>query len=159
MTATELIAHMEATRTDMDNALAGLTDAQLTEPGVVGDWTVKDILAHLTAWEVELVTVLGQFGRGQKPRPVPWADEEVEALNAKWHVEYQSRPLERVLEDFEAVRLQTIRQVERLTPADLATPRPWIHGHTLTELIRIETYEHEAEHVAHLRQWRAARGY
>jgi len=35
---------------------AGLSDAQLMEPGVTGDWSVRDILAHVTTWEEEALT-------------------------------------------------------------------------------------------------------
>ena len=30
---------------------AGLNEAQLAQPGVTGDWSVIDILAHVAAWE------------------------------------------------------------------------------------------------------------
>ncbi len=32
---------------------AGLSDSQLTEAGVTGKWSVKDIIAHVTWWEEE----------------------------------------------------------------------------------------------------------
>lgn len=159
MNHTDLLKALAASRAELDAALAGLTDEQMTEPGVLNDWTVKDILAHLTAWEVELVTVLGKLARGQTPKPVGETDAETNALNAKWHKDYQSRPLDRVLEDYQAVRPQSIRQVERLTEADLTTPRKWLKGRPLLELILAETIEHDAEHLPHLREWRKAKGY
>lgn len=159
MTRDELLTALKNARAEMENALAGLTEAQMTEPGVVGEWTVKDLLAHLTAWEVEVVTTMGHLQRGQRIKAVAWTDEDVQRLNTQWHIDYKDRPLERVLADYRAVRPQTLRQVERLTEADLREPRPWLNGDTLEKMIAIETFEHEAEHLPHLRAWRTAKGY
>jgi hypothetical protein len=30
---------------------ARLSDAEMMQPGVTGDWSVRDILAHVTTWE------------------------------------------------------------------------------------------------------------
>lgn len=159
MNHSDLLQALAASRPEVDAALAGLTDEQLIESGVLGDWTVKDVLAHLTAWEVELVTALGKLARGQTPKPVGETDAETDALNAKWHTDYPARPLDRVLADYRSVRPQTIRQVERLTDADLTAPRQWLKGGALHDMILSETIEHDAEHLPHIRAWRTAKGY
>ncbi|HEV7126446.1 MAG TPA: maleylpyruvate isomerase N-terminal domain-containing protein, partial [Ktedonobacterales bacterium] len=46
---------------------AGLPDAQLLEPGVMGDWSVKDILAHVTTWEQEALKHLPLIIEGGRP--------------------------------------------------------------------------------------------
>lgn len=159
MMHSDLLKSLAVSRAEMDEALTGLTEAQMIEPGVLNDWTLKDVLAHLTAWEVELITVLGQLARGQTPKPVGENDAETDALNARWHNDYRSRPLNRVLADYQRVRPQTIRQVERLTETDLTAPRQWLKGGTLHDQILSETIEHDAEHLTHIRTWRKAKGY
>lgn len=159
MNHSELLKALAASRAEVDDSLAGLTDEQMVEPGVLNHWTLKDVLAHLTAWEVELVTALGKLARGQTPKPVGETDAETDALNAKWHTDYQARPLDRVLADYHRVRPQTIRQVERLTDADLTAQLKWLKGGTLHDLILSETIEHDTEHLPHIREWRKAKGY
>jgi Mycothiol maleylpyruvate isomerase N-terminal domain len=50
---------------------AGLSDAQLMEPGVTGAWSIRDIIAHVTTWEEEalnhLPAVLAARGRHGTP--------------------------------------------------------------------------------------------
>ena len=46
---------------------AGLSGARLTEPGVTGDWSVKDILAHVTTWEEEALKHLPVIMAGRHP--------------------------------------------------------------------------------------------
>jgi uncharacterized protein (TIGR03083 family) len=62
-----LLELIRAERVRLDETIGGLSDDQLTEPGVVGDWSVKDILAHLSAWERRLAQrVKGQPETGSE---------------------------------------------------------------------------------------------
>ena len=47
-------------RAILNDAIAGLSPDQLHITGVIGLWSVKDMLAHLVAWESEVVTALNQ---------------------------------------------------------------------------------------------------
>ena len=42
---------------------AGLSAARLTEPGVVGDWSVREVIAHVTTWEEEALRQLEETHR------------------------------------------------------------------------------------------------
>jgi len=44
-----------------------LSDAQLMKPGVTGDWSVRDILAHVSTWEEEALTHLPLILEGGTP--------------------------------------------------------------------------------------------
>lgn len=153
MKKTELLAAMEKSRAELDAALAGLTPEQMADPGALGDWSVKDILSHLTAWEAEAVTLLAKTRQG-KTYPAVHSDEEIEALNARWHKENKNRPLERVTADHAGVRKQMLRQLEGCTDTELNAPRPALKNGTLVEWVKGDTFEHEAEHAAHIVQWR-----
>jgi len=48
MTKTQLLNKLEQAWAAFQASYAGLIDAQLTETGVTGDWSVKEILAHVT---------------------------------------------------------------------------------------------------------------
>lgn len=151
MNPKDLLRALADTRAQTEAALAGLTEDQLVDPGVIGDWSVKDILAHLTAWEAELVTLLVKVKRGQKPTwPAP---AEFDDLNTKWHKETKNRPLDRVLADWRGVRKQTVRQVEGLTEADLNQKWGWLRNRVAHDLIAANSYSHEAEHLAQIQAW------
>ena len=46
---------------------AGLSDAELLEPGVTGAWSVRDIIAHVTTWEEEALKHLPLVLMGKRP--------------------------------------------------------------------------------------------
>ena len=159
MNQQELIQALEDGRERFLDVVEGLPDAGWVEGGVVGEWSVKDILAHLSRWEAELIALLYQAGLGRKPTTAQFSSASEDTLNAKWYLESKDRPLERILTDFEGVREQTIRRVQTIVDADLTDPKryPWLKGKPLADWIASDSIEHEAEHAAQIRQWRQTR--
>ncbi len=49
----QVFQKLEQAWTELKESYAGLSDVQLMEPGVMDEWSVKDILAHVTTWEEE----------------------------------------------------------------------------------------------------------
>jgi len=47
----QFITKLETAWSAFEASYAGLPASKLTHPGVVGDWSVKDILTHITTWE------------------------------------------------------------------------------------------------------------
>jgi uncharacterized damage-inducible protein DinB len=156
ITRQQLLAALAEARHETEAAIAGLSAAQLQMPGAAGNWTVKDVLAHITAWEVEMHTALGKVRRGLKPGRVRWDKAAIALQNERWYAQYKDRPLERVLEDFNGVRRQTQRLVERLSDAELAAALKWWNGMLFAKWIRDFTVDHEADHLLGLRAFRAA---
>lgn len=154
MKQAELLTAVQQSRAALETALAGLTPEQLTTPGVIENWTIKDVLAHLTAWEVAMVTNLGKAQRGQTPKVPQWTDATRRQQNEQWWQEYQTRPLERVLADWQGVRKQTLRLLEATKEAELAAPLKWWQKHPLWAYIHSNTAEHEAKHTQAILTWR-----
>jgi uncharacterized protein (TIGR03083 family) len=153
----ELLAVLETARARLDAALDGLDPDELTVPGPVGEWSVKDLLAHITAWDVDLLTNLGKFKRGQKPGRTAWDSDGIQAQNTAWHAELKDRPLERVVADFDSVHEQLLRQVRGLTDAELEAPADWLQGRPLFQYFVDHVVTHENEHAAELARWRTER--
>lgn len=157
MTKSEILTALNEGRERFLEAIEDLTPDQMKETGVVGEWSVKDTLVHLTRWEAELVKLLWQASQGQKPTSAHFSSSSVDDLNARWYQESRSRPLERILEDFHGVRAQTVRRVEDFSDEDLTDPKRylWLNDAPLWEWIAGDSFEHEAEHGAQIRAWRA----
>lgn len=156
MTKQELIYHLETTRETFLDAIINLPIEAYELPGVIGDWTLKDILAHLSRWEAELIKLLWQTQQGKKPSSVHFEPGlDVDRINAQWLQESKQRSLERVLEDFHAVRNQTILRVEGFAEKDLNDPHryPWLKGTPLCTWIANDSYEHEKEHLQDIQKW------
>lgn len=160
MNKEELLAALEHSRVEFLKSIEGLPDEKLLEPGVVGEWSVKDILAHLSRWEAELVTLLFQAEKGLTPATALNTGMPFDEQNAKWHAQTKDRPLERVWADFDGVRKQTIRRVGSFSDRDLTDPQrfEWLKGTPLVDWITGDSTEHDAEHSAQIREWRQRTG-
>jgi uncharacterized damage-inducible protein DinB len=151
---------MESSRRELLDAIAGLSDEELLEPGVVGEWSVRDVLQHISLWEAELVKLLVHVQQRRRPTGDRFAGKiDIDALNARWHAETKDRPLDSVQADFAAVRQQTQRRLNEVGEADLANAKlvPWLKGRPLWQWVFEDTAEHDHEHAAQIRAWREAR--
>ena len=97
-----LLHEMSNGYTALENSLAPLNQAQMTTPGVNGDWSIKDILAHLNAWQDYLVMRLQAAARNEVPAIQGVLSDEdegntVDRLNARFYEENKSRSLDEVL--------------------------------------------------------------
>jgi hypothetical protein len=160
MNKEELLEALEEGREDFWEAIADLTDEDLEHPGCVGEWSVKDVLIHISRWEAELVKMLWQIKQGQHPSSQQFAKMPVDEINRLWVADYHQRPLEMALDDFESVRRQTIRRVETFSNAELTDPRrfSWLQDRPLYEWIAEDSFRHEREHAVQIRAWRDAQG-
>ncbi len=156
MTKDEILDALEDERERFLKAIDGLSEEELQEPSLAGGWSVKDVMIHISAWEAELVKLLWQVKQNERPTTMHFNNVDVDARNLEWFTAYHQRPLERVLDDFAAVRKQTARRIEGFSDKDLTDPQryPWLEGHPLSEWVASDSFEHDAEHTAQIRAWR-----
>jgi len=152
----ELLEALEDERQEILNLLEDVTDEAMLEPGTAGDWSVKDILAHIAHWEGQLITLLFQAQRGvKKPTTVHFSKETTDEVNQRWYIASKDRALEMVWQDWLGVRRQTIRRVDEFSEEDLNNPQlyPWQDGVPLWQWIVNDALEHEEEHADQIREW------
>jgi hypothetical protein len=160
MTRVELLQSLTDSRAALEAAFAGLSDAQLQQPGASGEgdqpgsWSVHDVLAHCAAWEAEVVTGLAKLKRGSKLGKTQYSDAEIQAFNGRVNRANQKRPLANVLADFRSVRQQLLRQLEGLSEAELNAPRPLFLSQSIASWVTDWLVHHETEHAAQLTEWR-----
>jgi len=141
--------------------LAELDDGQLTEPGILGKWSVKDILAHILIHEQRMLQWVTQRLRGKHPvLPQPYAmpDDELDILNEHIYQDNQHRKLDEILRDFHRTHAESLRLVETATEEDILDPRRLqLHGgEPLWEAIAANTFWHYEEHSQDIRAWQLA---
>ncbi len=155
MNRTIMLEKDAAAYAELENILNSLDEAQLTTAGVNGDWSIKDILVHLTAWHTHLLNLID--GVVNKHEPVLMQDENmgIDEVNAAFFEEGKARPLEEALKGFRDTHAQVIEQLQQISDENLNTP-PWSDStHPLWEYFAGNTYGHYEEHLEPIRQWLA----
>ena len=124
MTKIMILAAIESEWRALQEIIYGLTPVQMTQPGVESDWTVKDILAHVSTWEKLMRQWTKEYLQGQVPqRPAPGMDwDDLDALNDQIYQSNKDKPLEEVLDEFHRSYQVSLETVRGLSEADLLDP-------------------------------------
>ena len=150
MNKVEFVNALQAQRERLEAALAGLSEAQITKPGANGQWSVKDLLAHLTHWEQGMVDNLERIARGEAIQ-----DDEggtVDATNDQVYVRNRERPLADVLADFRETHRRLLDTLQALLEETLDGPSPYESqdGRRLWQYVAGESLEHYKEHIGQI---------
>lgn len=147
-----LVERVQAGYAAFEAALAPLDARQLTAPDAMGDWSVKDVLAHLTCWHLRLLDILDPVQPARVPGIPPQGleDDQVEGINARFYEENRSRPLDEVLAAFRGSYQQVLAQVQALSDDDLTNAErfAWLRDTKVVWVVAGNTYEHYEEHLA-----------
>src|SRR5262245_28691921 len=144
-----LLTKLAAGWAAFQESYAGLSRSRLTERGVTGDWSVKDILAHVTTWEGEALKHLPVILAGGRPPRYVVQYGGIDAFNARMTREKRRLALVEVLRQLDRTHGRLVRFVRRIPDVRFARePRA---GRRL----RLDTYGHYPEHARAIRAWRA----
>lgn len=133
-------------------AIEGLSEADLLDKNAAGNWSVKDVIGHITDWERLMLNAGRHIHDPSLPAVLPVTEAENEIMAARRAKE----SWEKVLRDFNEVTQAVDTFVVGLKMGDwmLRGPYPWPNDQgTLAELLwHITT--HYTDHISDLEQWR-----
>ncbi len=116
-----LLEKLSIERSRLEDLLSQLTPTAMEQPGVDHEWSVKDILAHLAAWDCRGMDWIATAVGGERPA-IPEAGktwDDADALNAATYLANRDRPLDEVLADFQQAQRRLVAQIEALSDDDL----------------------------------------
>ena len=144
-----------------EDLLASLTETQITAPLYPSDWTIKDVVAHLRAWQQRSIARLEAALHDREPRYPQWPsdlDPEPEgqphSLNAWLYETYREQPWSSVYPNWRDGFLRFLELGEAIPEEALFAEGkyPWLEGYTLSAVFR-GSYEHHQEHYETLVTW------
>jgi hypothetical protein len=142
-----LFQKLEQAWTALKESYVGLSEAQLTEPGVMGEWSVKDILAHVTTWEEEALKYLPLILTGGRP-PRYTKFGGIDAFNAQIAEQKRDMALSEVLKQLEETHRRLLRYLQSVPEEHFTKETPFRHR------LRLDTYSHYALHARAIQEWR-----
>lgn len=148
----QLLDKIDAAWSAFRESSAGLDNARMTQAGVTGDWSVIDILGHVTAWEEEALKHLPHILEGKRPPKYADLYGGIDAFNALKTAENRGRSLAEVVARFEQVHARLVAYIE-------TAPDEQIERETrFRRRIRLDTYSHYPIHTRAIREWREREG-
>ena len=156
LTATQLLEVMRTARSNWEALLAEVGEARLTEPGVEGDWSLKDIIAHITYYETRAAECVAAIRRGEPLPHSEYAGLEVDERNARIYQRQRALPLVDVVRDSQLSFQRSLDAVQDLRDEDLYAvelTRAYGVEWVVHDLIEGDTYEHYQDHITPVRAW------
>ena len=144
----QLLQRMDKAWRNFQESYAGLSEAQLLMPGVTGDWSIRDILAHVTTWEQEALKHLPTILKGRRPPRYSVTHGGINAFNAQTTQQKKNLTLSEVRRQLEDTHQRLIALVESVPEEHLRSETPF------RRRLRLDSYSHYPGHAAAIRRWR-----
>ena len=151
MNRQQLLDRVDTAWTAFQASYAGLPSSRLTEPGVAGDWSVKDIIAHVTWWEEEALRHLPVIMAGDRPPRYSVTYGGIDAFNAMMAERKRDVPLSDVLTEQNDTHQRLIDFIQSV-PEDQLTRET-----RFRRRLRLDTYSHYPIHTKTIEEWRQLR--
>ena len=153
MTRDQLLDRIETAWRAFRASYAGLPEERLLQPGVAGDWSVKDSVAHVSWWEDEALTHLPHILVGGRPPRYSVIYGGIDAFNALMAERTRSLSLAEVFAQADETHGRLLALVQNAPDDQIATETRF------RRRLRLDTYGHYPIHTELIRRWRAEATY
>lgn len=145
-----------------EDLLSTLSEEEITTSRLPNGWSIKDLMAHLMAWQQVTTARLEAAQRNEYPTYPEWlagaspdSEEELHRFNARIFELHRERPWTEVHQAWRAGFLKVLKLGEEVPEDDLveAGKYPWLKGYPLIAVLQ-GTYEHHhLDHLGSLLRW------
>jgi hypothetical protein len=149
-TMTTLLESLVGSRRQLLASFVGISDEQLTSKGIVGSWSIKEVLGHVAAWEWMVAGFVPEWLTTGKAPDVLYVLEEhgEDAANTIEVAERAALTPGEQLEDLRQARARLVACIQTLGEAALERSRPFGDWEdTLVAYFKDVVGGHEAEHT------------
>jgi uncharacterized damage-inducible protein DinB len=158
----QLVKAVERSWQEFDAAVAGLDETTLEQPGVVGDWSIKDVVGHIASWEQVALRHIERWRNGDLL--IGLGEMSLDAYNATQAATMHAWSAQHVRDEAAVTRANLRAALGSLTDDDWAATASggghegplgdWV-GNSVGGYLGEGT--HAAEHALHIWAWRTAR--
>jgi len=151
MAKDELLKTLDAEFDKLLAALEDLSDEQMLTVWY-GDWSVRDILAHIIGWHYEMDDVLARIARGERPVPEGVDYSDADTWNAGFADTWRHASADAVVEELRASK-ESFAAAARQAPEDR-----FEEGRAAHRILHNAGIDHYREHAPAIREWRRREG-
>jgi uncharacterized protein (TIGR03083 family) len=152
ITQVEFVESVRGARQEWERLIGMVPREDMTRPGFAGDWTLKDVIAHIAWYEREMVNMIkAKAFVGSSHWELP-----TDPRNDVIYAENKDRSLDEILRKARQTHDDLVLQLASLSDEDLHDParfpgmpadwQPW-------SVIASNTYEHYEDHIPQAKAW------
>ena len=137
--STLVLAAIDDSWRDLQRTLSALTAREMETPGVRGEWSIRDIIVHLTTRETLLLIEIATEGQTETPDPDALTRREVDVK--------AGAPVREIMAEFEETH-RVLKEALGKAPKS-----SFVYGTPMRLRIDEATVLHYQEHNVHIRSW------
>jgi hypothetical protein len=144
-----------------EELLTGLSEEQVTTPHFDLDWSIKDVIAHLWAWQQISIARMEAGVLDREPEFPKWIltvgedwEENANRVNALTFEMEHEKPWSEIYQNWRDRFLHFLKVGSALSERDLldGDRYPWLKGYSLA-FILVASYDHHQEHLEKIIDW------
>ena len=144
-----------------EELLEEMSDEQISIPLRPSNWSTKDVMSHLWAWQLRSIAKVEATRSNREPTYPQWvpgldpaSDGDTEQTNAWIYETYKEKPWPVVHQDWRKGYLLFLESGEEIAERDLldSDKYVWMGGYSLAA-VYLSSYDHHQEHFETLTAW------
>jgi uncharacterized damage-inducible protein DinB len=148
MSKDSLLKRLEKEWNFLLQSFSDLRDSDLMQPNVSGNWSVRDILAHITTWDAEALKNLPLILNKQKTPLYSSTFGGINAYNQLEQEKKRSLTLPQIKQQMEEGHQRLLIFLEN------APENAFLSGTRFQRRLREDTYAHYPEHARAINLWK-----
>lgn len=153
-----LAGQLQDARERLLASFAELSDEDMMLPGVAEEWSVRDVLAHVAAWDRAVTAGFREMLDGKRPELLDLDEDGMDKFNLENHQAGLHSTRDEVLAELNASRQEMIEFLREVDNARLFAPAPGDEHADLSIAgqVRVQA-AHDEEHAEMIEEWRDSR--
>jgi hypothetical protein len=144
-----------------EELLASLSEEQITTPRFDYDWSIKDVMAHLWAWQQISIARMESGVLDHEPEYPKWImnlgedwEANADRVNALTFETNHEKPWSALNQNWRVGYLRFLEIGKEISERNLldGDRYPWLKGYSLA-FILVASYDHHQEHLEKLLAW------
>lgn len=151
-----LLETIHRERNHLEALINGFSEIQMVQSGVEANWSIKDILAHISAWERLANDRIHAALTGEPVKfPVISGETFVDEFNANVYHDNKDKELPDIQSEFRNSHSEFVSQIQKLDDQTLESKLPfdWAGNMTFQVMISANTHWHYLEHAESIKKW------
>ncbi len=158
----QMIAMLKEEFNRWEELLAGMSEEQITDPHLPSNLSIKDVIAHLRAWQQVSVARLEAALLNREPEFPKWlaglhpeSEDNRDKYNDWIYQAYRDQPWSSVHRVWREGFLRFLELAEAIPEKDLsdAGRYPWLEGYPLFAVLQGSYEHHHVDHLEPLLVW------
>ena len=144
-----------------EELLASMDEEQITAPHFDFDWSIKDVMAHLWAWQQISIARMEAGVLDREPEIPKWIlslgedwEEDADRVNASTFETNHEKSWSEIYHNWKNGFLRFLELGNEISERDLldGDRYTWLKGYSLA-FILVASYDHHQEHLEKLHNW------